>query len=225
MNNFIEYLHSQVNRAIYVWGGQGQDLSAMKDPEQWIRTKETSTTNANRAIALFKKRKAAGVEPIRCFDCSGLIVYFLYDLHHAISGDRNARGLYQMCDTVGKTPQRKGELVFYSKTGKPADISHVGVYVGDGKVIESIGRDYGVVETNTDDRAWTYAGHLPALDPFIVDGSGVTFDVTQPLRQGEPYLAMQKALNLAGYGDLALDGKWGKKSQAAFDRLIKDYSR
>lgn len=225
MDNFITYLQGQVNRAIYVWGGQGQNLSEMNDPEKWIRSRETSETNANRAIALFKKRKADGVYPIRCFDCSGLIVYFLYDLHHAIPGDRNARGLYQMCDVVGKTAKTAGELVFFSKTGESADISHVGVYIGGGKVIESIGRDYGVVETNVNDRAWTYAGHLPELDPFLNDGAKIKFEVAHPLYHGEPYLAMQEALNLAGYGELALDGKWGKKSQAAFDSLVKDYAR
>lgn len=224
MSEFIRYLYEQVDRAVYVWGGQGQNLLEMKEPEKWIWEGETSEKNAERAIALFRRRRAKGIDPIRAFDCSGLIVYFLCDLKHAIPGDRNARGLYLMCDTVGGRPEKAGELVFYSKTAKPADISHVGVYVGDGKVVEAIGRDYGVIETNYEDRAWTFAGHLPQLDPYLEDTEPVRFEVTKPMREGEPYRAMQKALNLAGYGPLDEDGKWGKKSQAAFDGLIGDYA-
>lgn len=55
------------------------------------------------------------------------------------------------------------------------------------------------------------------------------FEVTSPMQTGEPYAKMQDALNAAGYSDadgnkLEVDGKWGKRSQQAFDKLIADYA-
>ena len=55
--------------------------------------------------------------------------------------------------------------------------------------------------------------------------SAIKFEKTNPIKTGEPYLAMQKALNAAGYTDatgkvLVEDGKWGTKSQQAFEKLI-----
>ena len=49
LSKFIAYLHEQVqNHSIYVWGAQGQQGAAIT--EAWIKRRETSTTNANRAI-------------------------------------------------------------------------------------------------------------------------------------------------------------------------------
>ena len=55
LNDFIAYLEEQAaNHSIYVWGGQGQDHTTIS--EAWIRERETSTDNANRAIAFWKKQ-------------------------------------------------------------------------------------------------------------------------------------------------------------------------
>ena len=47
LREFIDYLLSHADKSIYVWGGQGQDLSALT--EQKIRDMETSASNAERA--------------------------------------------------------------------------------------------------------------------------------------------------------------------------------
>ena len=57
----------------------------------------------------------------------------------------------------------------------------------------------------------------------------IRFEVVSPMHKGDVYLAMQRALNAAGYSDadgapLDEDGKWGKRSQQAFDTLIADYA-
>lgn len=41
---------------------------------------------------------------------------------------------------------------------------HVGIYIGNGKVIEARGHAYGVVETNLVGRGWTSWGQLDLLD-------------------------------------------------------------
>ena len=83
---FIKYLKGHVGD-IYVWGAQGEtDIT-----EKWIRRRETGEKNAERAIALWEKRKAEGRSPIAAFDCSGLIVKFLLD-NKLIKSDMSSRG-------------------------------------------------------------------------------------------------------------------------------------
>ena len=55
ISEFIEYLESHIGD-IYVWGAQGQHDSQIT--ENWIRSRETSSTNAERAIKFWEKRKA-----------------------------------------------------------------------------------------------------------------------------------------------------------------------
>ena len=140
IDNFIAYLRSKVGN-LYVWGAQGECLSCIIDPEDYIRKEETSERNANRAIALYRKRVAEGMNPIEAYDCSGLIVKFLLD-NKLIKADVSSRGLYSMCTKIERKDLKPGDLVFRHNGVR---IYHVGAYVGDSKVIESMGRDDGVV--------------------------------------------------------------------------------
>ena len=134
---FIDYLHAQVG-CIYVWGAQGERDIA----EAWIRKKETSEANAKRAISLWKKRIAQGMENIAAYDCSGLIMRFLID-EGLYKSDMSSRGLYSAAQKLDKrTELQPGDLVFRHNGER---IHHVGVFVGSGMVIESKGRDDGVV--------------------------------------------------------------------------------
>ena len=70
---WIARLRAQVGRGMYVWGGNGQRLDTMTNPEAWIEKRETSAENAARAKRLYRLRRDAGIAEIRAFDCSGLL--------------------------------------------------------------------------------------------------------------------------------------------------------
>jgi hypothetical protein len=142
ISKFITWLREQVERgSIYVWGAQGQHGSEIT--EDWIRRREEEKVNEDRAIALWKKRLAEGHTDIAAYDCSGLIVFWLL-LMGLITSDMSSRGLYAKCEKMNRSDLRSGDLVF--RENNAGTIFHVGVYVGDNKVIESKGRDDGVVE-------------------------------------------------------------------------------
>lgn len=160
---FLNHLKAQVaNGSIYVWGGNGQTTIT----EAWIRRCETSTVYANKAIALWNKRKAAGCKNIRAFDCSGLISRFLQDKGFA-ENKRNCNHLANMCEKVYKytgTEELEPMTLLFRWNGiKP--YYHVGVYIGNGRFIESKGRDDGVVERSLNDcnGYWNRYGRLKAL--------------------------------------------------------------
>jgi hypothetical protein len=155
---FLESARSQVNKGIYVWGGNGENLLTMDDPEAWIRKKETSKENAERAINLFAERVENGVDPIRAFDCSGL-VYWSQKEAGVGYGDMTANSLWKNCDPVDEL--QAGDLVFHHNGLR---CTHVGIYNGDGFVIEAIGRDLGVVlNRRVDEKYWNRWGRLKKM--------------------------------------------------------------
>ncbi len=156
---FLEAARSQVNKGIYVWGGDGQNLSAMSAPVAWIERHETDAKNAARAVKLYHKRVEDGVTEIRAFDCSGLVYWALHKLGLQKS-DVSSRGLYALCDKIEKKELRPGDLVFHHD-GK--QIVHVGVCVGD-KQIECRGRDVGVVINNRKSGYWNRFGRWKAFE-------------------------------------------------------------
>ena len=157
------FARSQVGHG-YVWGGKGEDLTRMSDPEGWIRRKEASSLNALRAIVFFLEAQSNRRGPVRAYDASGLILRFLQDAgltRHAM----DCRDLYRACFPRCRCDLSPGDLVF-RHNGR--DIFHVGVYLGDGLVCEAMGRDAGVVIRPMDASGrgyWNRYGALSLLQP------------------------------------------------------------
>lgn len=98
----------------------------------------------------------------RVHDCVGLIKGYLWSENatatpkYNASQDVSANGMLSRCKEKGKIstiPEIPGVLVFMP--------GHVGVYIGNGKVIEARGFAFGVVETRLSARAWTSWGKCP----------------------------------------------------------------
>lgn len=68
------------------------------------------------------------------FDCSGL-VYSIYNDELGISIPRSSRTQSTFGKQVSKSDLQEGDLVFFNTTGN--GVSHVGIYVGDGKFIHA----------------------------------------------------------------------------------------
>ena len=232
MSSLSAYLLDQLDRAIYVRGAQGENVLAKPDPEGWIRFMETTRrsdyathtadydANAERAIVLYRARVAEGINPIRAFDCSGLIMY--YALEQGIANkDLTAAAIYRdKCKPITGPATIRGQLVF--KGSKPSSITHVGVYAGADGVIESKGRAYGVVLTPYDPTAWNFTGEWSDLMRcwrFPAPLAELDLDELS-------IIVLQSALNACGYTDddghpLDTDGKLGKRTKQAVERFVR----
>ena len=94
-----------------------------------------------------KRYRFAAASPERGFDCSGLVKYVLgafgVDLPH--NAARIAReGAPVTTDTSALRP---GDLLMFGK-GRSAAISHVGIYVGDGRMVHASTSQHRVIETS-----------------------------------------------------------------------------
>lgn len=78
--------------------------------------------------------KYGGSSPSTGFDCSGFVYYVLKSLGY--SPYRTASSQYNMGTYVAKSDLQPGDLVFFQGTYK-SGISHVGIYVGNGKFIHA----------------------------------------------------------------------------------------
>lgn len=63
------------------------------------------------------------------FDCSGFTMYVFDKI--GINLPHQSGSQYQMGTTISRDNLREGDLVFFNTSGR--GISHVGIYVGDGK--------------------------------------------------------------------------------------------
>ncbi|MDO4568710.1 MAG: SpoIID/LytB domain-containing protein [Clostridia bacterium] len=215
---FCEELERQVGHGVYVWGGNGEDLLDMEDPERWIRHQEADTGGAERSIGFYRQCVVDGITPLRAFDCSGLVYYALKNAFPA-QRDMTAEGFYGECEHIKRGELRAGDLVFrIDQRG----VYHVGACVSDG-VIEAKGRADGVVRAALDAWGESYWNGYGRLKQFSEEETMPTvLKVTSPMMSGAAVSAFQQGLLALGYdiGATGADGRWGNNSQAALDALI-----
>ena len=207
---FTEYLKEQVrNHSIYVWGAQGQKKPTIT--EAWIRKREKTKKNADRAIAHWKKEVREGYgDVLRAFDCSGLGTYFFLK-HDLIDHDVNAEGLRSMCREIKKADVREGDMTFRLSGGRAV---HVGYAIDSDTTIEAKGRDVGVVERRIS--GWDRFGRPPFFERSRL------LKLKNPYMRGEDVRSLQTALNKLGYDPGQIDGVFGKKTERAVKRFQKE---
>lgn len=152
-------------------------------------------------------------------DCVGLIKGYLW-CENPEDGtpvydpmqDKSANAMYTACKTKGEMatmPDVPGILVFFS--------GHVGVYIGDGEVVEARSRRYGVYKTRLDQRPWKTWGYCP----YVTYETKKTVDVALPVlkkgAKGDAVKAMQ--ILLIGYGftmgEHGADSSFGGATESA----------
>jgi len=221
LDQFIAWLLSWVNRAIYVWGGQGETITSATQ----IYRMETSNFNALRAIALWIKRGRNAV----CFDCSGLLVAKLISMG-LLTYDTTANGLLSRCERILKSQLKRGDWVFRVRDGRA---HHIGVVVevidGIAYVVESMGRDVGVVKRSINASGTGYWNVYGRPTVFKADIEAVTVSPTPTIDKalfavkldqdmyvrsgpGTSYSILEVAKDgiVLGIAEVSSDSRWGR---------------
>ena len=145
----VEYALTQLGKP-YWWGTFGQTASAALLTQK--RTQYPDYYTADDFESQFGKR---------VHDCVGLIKGYLWsdtpdsEPIYKAAQDVAVSGLYMVCPENGSIdtmPDIPGVCVFMR------DMSHVGVYVGGGDVVEATGHARGVVKTKLAGRGWALWG-------------------------------------------------------------------
>ncbi|MEW9080783.1 C40 family peptidase [Terrisporobacter glycolicus] len=100
-----------------------------------------SSTNVQKVQSIVKmaheqlgKPYVWGAEGPNSFDCSGLVHYIFGK--HKIQTPRVSRDQYKIGKTVSKSNLQPGDLIF-SSTASDGQVTHVGIYVGNGQMIHA----------------------------------------------------------------------------------------
>lgn len=161
LSEFNEYLIEQIGEP-YLWGGQHTRLTP-ETYEAIIHKREDGrgkypdgTTYADAAIAYCKKLFDSGATELFAYDCSGLGMFFIQNLHH-IWNDCTADMMMSKCVDISlNDPPKMGWWVF--KCNKQGKATHIGYMINDTHLIEAKGRKYGVVKTKFRKSDWTQWG-------------------------------------------------------------------
>jgi hypothetical protein len=88
-----------------------------------------------------------GSNPSTSFDCSGFVSWVINHSGWSV-GRLSAQGLYDICTPVSPANAMPGDLIFFKGTYDTPNVSHVGIYVGDGMMIHC-GNPISYASTNT----------------------------------------------------------------------------
>jgi len=117
--------------------------------------------------------KWAGLNPAKGLDCSGIVKYVFSKL--GVELPHRAAELAKMGDPISKdtAAMQPGDLLVFGKAGRR--ISHVGIYVGDGKMIHASSSSHHVVETEVvkyrpaGGLQWKGVRRIVALDSTLLE--------------------------------------------------------
>jgi cell wall-associated NlpC family hydrolase len=91
-----------------------------------------------------RRYRFGGGSPEHGFDCSGLVRYVMAALHIDLPRTAREQALAGVTVPRDTTQLRPGDLLMF---GSPKHISHVGIYVGDGRFVQASSKAGRVVET------------------------------------------------------------------------------
>ena len=229
----------------YIWGAAGIQWTQAKQNQkvQYMVTKyganwqkNADAKNDNYYSAAMYGSKWIGHTVA---DCSGLFVWAFKHLGGSIYHGSNS--IYdRYCSAKGKTTDeirknmKPGTAVF---TGDASKHGHIGLYVGNGKVIEASGTIAGVCTSNLTAGKWTYWGELkdvsyssenaPVSPSEPKDEDFLIFDYPTLKKgsKGEYVTLLQRKLMEHGYSlpRYGADGDFGNETLSAVKAFQKDH--
>ena len=222
----------------YIWGTAGEKWTAAKQKEL------EKTKDADRAQGREYGSKWIGHTVA---DCSGLFSWAFKQLggymyhgsdtmyrKYCVNKGELRKGKRTDCGTL-----KPGTAVFVWNGKK---YSHVGLFVGDGTVIEAMGTINGVTTTRVTAGKWTHWGELVGID-YVNTGKEASSNVistgaaggVEKSPSGQPTLRrgskgdaireLQTMLDKLGYdlGPCGIDGDFGKATEAAVRSFQSDH--
>lgn len=200
------------NGAIYVWGANGQIITAdlMDRLYQCFKSSTYNKTYYNNKLKEGKGKPGA--------DCSGAF--------YPVSGyDTTAQGYYNRCrqkGTIGSIPRNKVCMVF--KKNSSGRINHIGLYTADGYVSEMASSKSNYQRKKLDGNGWDYWGMPDFIsDPGTVASAAASSGTKYTKIVGliDTVAEVQIWLNQTFNAGLVVDNCYGPKTKAALVKALQ----
>jgi peptidoglycan endopeptidase LytE len=125
-------------------------------------TKQLALKIVDNALKFLNTPYRYGAASESCTDCSGLVKQ-VYN-KSGISVPRSSREQFQQGEAIAIDKAKPGDLVFFKKSGR---ISHVGIYLGDGKFVHASTNLRKVVVSNLDESY--YKNHFAGMRSYFAE--------------------------------------------------------
>lgn len=235
----------------YIWGAAGkewtqalqkQKISYMvnKYGTSWKNNSEAKEDNSYMA-AYYGDRWIGHIVA----DCSGLFVYAFQHLagirishssHYQYTDYCAEKGVLSKGKRTDGKELKPGTAVFVYKDDRKR-YTHIGLYIGDGKVIEAYGTQKGVILSSATDSKWNRWGEMKKVDfsdvetPAPEDPEHTTPEAPETRKtlrkgdKGEKVKELQEQLLRLGYPlpKYGADGDFGKETETAVKAFQMDY--
>ena len=206
----------------YIWGTAGEMWTAAKQ-ENLNKTTDADRANSRKYGAKWIGHMVA--------DCSGLFSWAFKKLGSYMyhGSDTMYRKYCKYHGELNKGQRTDGQALkpgtaVFCWNGKK--YSHVGLYVGNGVVIEAAGSQQGVIKSKVTATKWKYWGELINVS---FDAKGDDTVVWHPTirrgSKGDDVREAQTILYNLGYGlgSYGIDGDFGKATEAAVKEFQRDH--
>ena len=153
-------------------------------------------------------------------DCSGIIIGILRAMGLiGPNDDYNAKTLQSKYSTPIEFEQlQPGDWVF----DKAKDAGHIGTYIGDGMVIDSRGRDVGVVMQPISAYSWKAAGRPIFFEEIPPLRRNLKY-IPDDMMKGDDVRMCQDQLQIKGFTEVGkADGVFGSKTELAVSHFQAD---
>jgi murein DD-endopeptidase len=139
------------------------------------RAQSTAAAAGEGAVIAREAREQIGVpyryggdEPRRGFDCSGLVAYV--HAREGITVPRTAAAQFAAVRRIERDELRPGDLVFFRLVPGSREVTHVGIYTGQGRFVHAPQSGRTVGEASLDDPF--YRERFAGSGRFYDDGTG-----------------------------------------------------
>lgn len=242
-----EYAESKIGCA-YIWGGYGEKLCTPSFREERASAYPSQKNNIYRYCQVLSGQKTictgCKYNGKQAYDCAQLTRYACKAGGQALVSGSNAQWKktdWETKGTIDTLPDVPGVILYHMDNN--GEMSHTGVYVGDGFAVEARAAAYGVVKTTVKSRSWTHWAVLPGV--LSDDGeqpsntpeeakestseapkgtTGIVVMTMNTLRRGDKgaqVKVLQFLLNENGFKAGTVDGIFGSNTEKA----VKAYQK
>ena len=146
------------NHGIYLWGAQGEKVLSLSFAD--ISKMETTPENAKKVWSRIVMIDQLGWlnNKTKAFDCSGYVCYCL------VKSGREKAGFDLTADGIAKHYPKTDKLVEGCLLHRPG---HIGIYIGNGYLLEAKGRAYGITLSPYNYKEWDLTFVNPWVNPEV----------------------------------------------------------
>lgn len=218
-DNFVQAaIRCYENHDVYIGTGNGEKLEDLtigkihKMEQIYNGAGKTADRDTRRDLAFVGSCYEQGLDMSKATaeDCSGLVVKIARELGIIKpSSDYRARDLQKMAVKISLNSLQPGDLVF----DKLSDASHVGIYCY-GYVIDSRGRDKGVIKSPVYDSKWVIGGRMEWFEDNVPPLTRNLYYNSSKLMRGDDVKQAQERLKHHGCEPGKIDGVFGLLTEA-----------